>query len=344
MKRLDIGSLTALLLAIFLANASPAVAAAACTTATTACMEWISPQPGPGRAAVYASYPLATRNSQITRALILVHGGNRDADNYFRTSVSAALLSSALDDTLIVSPRFAANNGNCRDALAMDEINWDCGEITGGWRVGAAATSNAQVSSYDVTDLIVMKLAERANFPNLRSITVAGFSAGGQYVTRYEALNQLHEKIGVPMTYVVGSPSSYAYLDPQRPEPTGASVGAFADARNCISYDQWPYGLARRTGYASKLTNEQIQRQLVSRPVTYVVGELETPNSPALDLSCPAMAQGTSRLTRAEGFFKYITEEYGARHRFLVAPQCGHSPRCVLTADSVLPLLFPKAP
>jgi hypothetical protein len=174
-------------------------------------------------------------------------------------------------------------------------------------------------------------------------ITVAGFSAGGQYVNRYETANQVHEKVGVPVTYVVGSPSSYAYPDSLRPEPTGVTFGVFADAGNCTTYDQWSYGLAGRTGYSSKLPNDQIRRQLISRPVTYIVGELETPQSPALDLACPATAQGTSRLTRARAFFKYITKKYGAKHRMVVVPQCGHSPRCVLTADTVLPSLFPKA-
>jgi len=129
----------------------------------------------------------------------------------------------------------------------------------------------------------------------------------GMYVNRYETANQVHDKIGVPVMYVVGSPSSYAYPDSFRPEPGGVTFGLFADASNCTTFDRWSYGLAGRTGYASKLTNDQIQRQLVSRPVTYLVGELETPQSPALDLACPAMAQGASCLTRAQAFFKQST-------------------------------------
>jgi hypothetical protein len=228
--------------------------------------------------------------------------------------------------------------------LATNEIGWDCGEgSAGGWRSGAPAVSNGQVTSFDLMDQIVTTLANRSMFPNLRLITVAGFSAGGQYVNRYAMANQVHERLAVPVTYVVGSPSSYAYLDSLRPEPGGATLGPFADAGNCTTYDRWSYGLTGRTGYSSKLTNDQIRTQFVSRPVTYLVGELETPQSPALDLSCPAVAQGASRLTRAQAFFKYITEKYGAKHRLMVVSQCGHYARCVLTANTVLPVLFPKA-
>jgi hypothetical protein len=274
----------------------------------------------------------------------LVHGGQRDAENYFRTGVSAALLGGALDNTVVVSPRFASNSGSCRDVLATDEINWDCGEVSaGGWRSGAVAINNQEVTSFDLMDRIVTTLAERNEFPNLRLITVAGFSAGGQYVNRYETANQLHEKVGVRLMYVVGSPSSYMYPDSLRPEPAGLTIGPFAGASNCATYDRWSYGLAGRTGYSAKLTNDQIQRQLVSRPVTYLVGDLESPQSPALDRECPAMAQGASRLTRLQAFFKHISDNYGAKHKMVVVPQCGHNARCVLTADTVLPILFPTA-
>jgi hypothetical protein len=39
---------------------------------------------------VYRTYPLRTRNADITHALIFVHGINRDADNHFRTALAAA--------------------------------------------------------------------------------------------------------------------------------------------------------------------------------------------------------------------------------------------------------------
>jgi hypothetical protein len=193
-----------------------------------------------------------------------------------------------------------------------------------------------------LTDSILSKLAQGGAFPNLKTITVAGFSAGGQYVNRYAMVNRVHEKLPVPVTYVVGSPSSYGYPDSLRPAPAGNGFQAFSDAQNCTTYDRWSYGLSGRTGYASGLTDEQIRTQLVSRPVTYLLGELENPQSPALDISCPAMAQGPSRLARGQAFFKYVTEKYGAKHKMSVVPQCGHNDRCVFTADTALPILFPK--
>jgi hypothetical protein len=59
----------------------------------------------PERLLVYRSFPLDIRNENIMRALIYVHGGGRNANDYFNTAMAAAFLAGALDDTIIVAPR-----------------------------------------------------------------------------------------------------------------------------------------------------------------------------------------------------------------------------------------------
>jgi len=44
-------------------------------------------------------------------------------------------------------------------------------------------------------DSILTLLSDRKNFPNLRSVVIAGHSAGGQYVSRYQMANDIHEKL-----------------------------------------------------------------------------------------------------------------------------------------------------
>src|ERR671922_847271 len=101
--------------------------AAACMNLTPACMEWINLGTGQSRSLIYRTYPLGQFNDKITRALIVVHGAGRDADNYFRTALAAAFLAGALDDTIVISPRFASNEGRgCQDKLAPNEVNWPC--------------------------------------------------------------------------------------------------------------------------------------------------------------------------------------------------------------------------
>jgi len=174
---------------------------------------------------------------------------------------------------------------------------------------------------------------------------VAGHSAGGQFVNRYEMANRVHDSLSVPIAYVVANPSSYAYLDATRPALTGSNGAPefrpFGDARNCTTYDTWPYGLQHRTGYASRLTDDQLKKQLAERPTTYLVGEYDTLPLAGFDASCPAMAQGANRLARGQAWGKYVNEKLGAHHTTTVVPLCGHNARCMFTADAVLKLIFP---
>ena len=319
--------------------AAASCAAAPCITAGPDCTEWVA-LGGGARSLIYTSHSLETSNTNITRALIVVHGQGRNAGDYFRTALAAAFLAGALDDTVVISPRFASNDGHgCRDTLAAGEVNWRC--VGDSWRSGAAAVGDDKLTSYDFADEILRKLARKEGFPNLKAIVLTGHSAGGQYVARYMMTNRIHETLGLPVTYVVSNPSSYAYLDANRPAP-GGEFRPYGDARNCTTYDHWPYGLEGRSGYAARLTGEQLKGQIVSRPVVYLLSELDTLPLAGFDSSCPAMAQGPTRLARGQSYAAYVNGKYGAKHTTTVVPLCGHNARCVYTSDPALGILFPK--
>ena len=348
----------AVLLLTVLAPVSAAqrsASATACTTATEACTEWVTIGAGPARSMVYTSYPLDRRSDRIGRALIMIHGTNRNADHYFATAMAAAFLAGALDDTIVIAPHIIA----CNDKPEMNEVVWSCGGDS--WRSGGAATSHPEVSSFDLADQILRKLANKSNFPNMKAIVVAGHSAGGQFVTRYEMSNRIHETLGVPVTYVVANPSSYAWPASTRPvsiddaEAAGAKDGWKSEtahtnfsygpygADGCQNYNRWPLGLESRTsGYTAKMSDEQLKKQLVSRPTIYLFGQVDTLPLGGFDSSCSAMAQGPTRRARGEAFLKYVNETLGAKHQAIIVPECGHNDRCVYTTDVVLPVIFPK--
>jgi len=322
---------------------SVAAGAAPCVHATADCTEWLTLGGGPSRSMLYRSFALDAPNPGITRALVVVHGAGRDADNYFRSVIAAAFLADALENTIVISPLFASNDGlGCQDKLRPHEVSWSCSGDT--WRSGGTAASDPKLTSYDFMDEILRKLARKDVFPNLKNIVLTGHSAGGQFVNRYEMANRIHETLGVPVSYVVSNPSSYAYLDAHRPAGEGAAATFrnFSDARNCTTYNSWPYGLDQRTGYAARLTGDQLKRQLASRPTTYLLGEIDILPLGGFDGSCPAMAEGPTRRARGEAFGKYVNSTYGARHTVVIVPLCGHNGRCMFTSDVALPLLFPK--
>jgi len=331
----------------------------ACTTATAACTEWVTLGSRGARSLIYRSRSLDVRDDNVRRALIMVHGTNRNADHYFSTALSAAFLAGALDDTVVISPRIASSAGSCHDTLAPNEVSWSC---TGdSWRSGGTAVSHPELTSFDFVDQILKKLANKNVFPNMRAIVVAGHSAGGQFVARYQMANRVHETLGVPISYVVANPSSYAWPDATRPQMVGdaavdAAKGAWEsekvhtnfsygpfDASACGNYDRWPAGLEQRTGgYTKDESDEQLKRQLVSRKTTFLFSQVDVLPLGGFDSSCPAMAQGATRRARGEAYVKYVDEKLGARHEAQIVPECGHNDRCVYTTDAVLPVVFPS--
>ena len=156
---------------------------------------------------------------------------------------------------MVITPPFASSGDQgCRDPLGSNEVNWPCNGDS--WRSGGVARNNEKLTSFDFTDEILRKLARKDVFPNLKALVVAGHSAGGQFVSRYEMANQIHDTLGVPITYVVANPSSYAYVDALRPTrsalPPAIAAGApgytpsvaadppppfapFPDAGNCTT-------------------------------------------------------------------------------------------------------------
>ena len=332
-------------------------AVAPCTAATSACQQWVTYGNGPARSMVYSTHSLDTPNRSVTRALIMVHGAGRNADHYFATATAAGFLAGALENTVIISPRLLA----APDTAQVNEVVWPNGNNS--WRSGGISPSHPMLTSFDFIDELVRRLADKRTFTNLTQIVVAGHSAGGQVVTRYEMVNKVHDTKGVSITYVVANPSSYAWPAAVRPLPTGDADPAGADrealgangeklhtnfafgtfdAEKLPAYNRWPAGLEGRVGYAAPMTDEQLLRQLAQRPTTYLLGQVDVLPLGGFDSSPIAMAQGPTRRARGEAFFAYVTENLHANATAIIVPECGHNDRCMFTTDVVLPVLFPR--
>ena len=178
---------TASLISLLLTLAMSRAIAGQCVTKASSCTEFVAVGPGSDRILVYRNRSLTTPNDTVTRALIVVHGAGGPARWEFRNVLASAFLTGNLETTVIVAPHFATNDGSaCTDSLAVNELNWNCDIALGDWRVGGRARNDSAMSSFDAMDAIVRKVASRAVFPNLKSIVVAGHSAGGQFVALYK--------------------------------------------------------------------------------------------------------------------------------------------------------------
>jgi pimeloyl-ACP methyl ester carboxylesterase len=334
------------LLLLILGLALGAFAAEPCLQPDKTCTEHFPV--GSGFVVLYRNYAVASANSVVDRAVIMVHGAQRNGDGYYATALAAAAASGNLMHTLVIAPAFRGREGRgCTDAVEPGELFWSCQ----GWNAGFAALGPGKMpNSFEVVDRILTLLSDRTRYPRLQSIVVAGHSGGGQFVQRYAALNRIEESVKVPVRYVVANPSSYVYLDEKRP-PTGANctaegacsapAGAYSDQANCTGYNRYRYGLDALSGYAAEVGAETIRKQFPLRNVTYLIGDLDVLPDTDLDKSCPANAQGVNRRERGLNYWNYVRTGFKADHKLVMVPRCGHNAACMFASSTGTRALFP---
>jgi len=293
---------------------------------------------GRGTAVLYLSADWSTPQPAITRAVIVLHGRLRNANVYFKTAERAQAAAGDVGHaTLMIVPQFLAQVDVDAFHLAPDTLRWSWG----GWEGGEPALAPAPVSSFDVLDAILARLADRTRFPHLATVVVAGHSGGAQVAQRY-AIGSLGEaallRAGIAVRYVVANPSSYAYFSPDRPQP--------AIAASCPGYDNWKYGMQALPPYLADRSPADLEKAYVARRVIYLLGAADTnPNHPALDKSCKGEAEGPYRYARGHAYADYMKarDQGTPNHSVWDVPGVGHNGDKMLTSACGLAALFDLA-
>jgi len=300
---------------------------------------------GTGLMPLFANSGWDAPASNIQRAVILIHGRMRNADDYFDLACQARTAAQLnAQDTLLIVPQFLASADVAAHHLPPSALHWDWTS----WMGGEPALGPAPISSLEVLDAILDRLAQRERFPALRHVVVAGHSGGGQVVQRYAVVTRGEAPLierGIALRYVVANPSSYVYFDEQRP----SASGTFApfDATHCADFNHWKYGLVNPPAYA-KLGHDGISAATLEAAyarrdvITLLGGDDCDPLQPALDTSCAANAQGAHRLERGRAYSRYMRLRHAdaLRHRHFEIPGVGHNGSGIFTSAQGLAALF----
>ena len=133
---------------------------------------------------VGTSYVPYCSNGKTGPAVIVIHGVDRNADDYL------AYMSDMT--TLVIVPEFQAQGPG---------LYW-----SSGWSEGNKSLDSTRTSSFEVMDRMVVDFG---------AVAVIGHSAGGQFVNRYASGTRIRG-----LSYIVANPGSYLWLDGTRPEST----------------------------------------------------------------------------------------------------------------------------
>ncbi len=301
--------------------------------------------------AIYANSSLSetnTANNAIVRAIVLEHGVKRDGDRYFETGLeflNKAKLVPA--QNLLLTPNFMTEGDSLSDskmALWRGD-NWMQGQDSTHGKTG--------ISAFRVFDDIAAFLTS-GRFPALKEIVFIGHSAGAQLMQRYAVLNNTDEKLkqaGIKVRYVISSPSSYLYLDNNR--PTGNVDNGFAPVGGitCPGYDNYRYGLGEMLPYGQgkdgQVSGEALFKRYAARDVTYMVGSKDNnPNHRFLDKACGARLQGSNRVERHDNYVRY--EQFLAKkwqtpvhHPDFEVPGAGHEAGGLFGSEIAAEKIFP---
>ena len=151
------------------------------------------------------------------------------------------------------------------------------------------------LSSYGATDAIIQLLLDKRSYPNLKLITVSGYSAGGQYVQRYAYATEwggsktVDKQGNTTIRFVSSSASTYLYLSKLRPRAVCSPLRDTGLNWTCDSwytptspavYDNWRFGREfNRTDprllYLRSVDPEVHTKEYAEKQILYSVGGVE---------------------------------------------------------------------
>lgn len=302
------------------------------------------------------SYYVAQKHSaQPRNALVVMHGHPRDAVKTLQAAIDAAQAAGAGGDTLLAAPLFQVPEKlavHCHSAGLPQPQDGDALWRCGSWIEGGLDNAG-KTGSFNAMDNLLADMKRR--WPSLQTITVAGFSAGAQFVQHYVGF--AHPPGGVRLRYVAADPGSWLYFDNLRPQPTyGGSCGSETACRfrwqtlnagQCPQANRWKYGLEALPAHLQR-TADAARGRYAAADISYLAAAGDTGTAPGayyriLDKSCAAQLQGPYRLQRALAYADYDRRYLASDkpHRLTVVPGCGHNVACVFPAPAARQALFP---
>lgn len=289
-----------------------------CASASEDCLEMISVNGS--TIEVYASFPLTAENrrwERLRHAVIVVHGQQRNADDYFQNWTTVLQQTDLSEETILLAPHFAEQGGS-------SDLFW----TDRSWRIGANADNGSGISSFAVVDELMAFLGDEERFPVLEKVLITGHSSGGAFTHLYAVANTLHDDYpGLAIRYAVAN-SQYFYYPEDVRWDEGTQDFVSVNRAACPNYDGWPYGFADLPDYLSGRERSTLNAAFAAKPVTYLLGTNDVVTTGTLNTrDCAAVLLGEHRYRRGQLMHQLMETYYSdtEMHDRLDVPNVGHN-------------------
>ncbi len=250
-------------------------------------------------------------------AVIVIHGNNRNGNEYFSWLTNAILSIEKQNETLLIAPQFKTN---ADITTGSDEIFFS----SNGWKRGFQSNNltSQSFSSYDIIDSVMKRLADKDRFPLLEKVVLTGHSAGAQFTNLYAAASPMEDMLsGISVEYLVANSQYFFYPGPERWDGS-----QFVVPNDCNGYTRWPYGTDNLSSYLSRFSETEIRDRYVNRKMTYLLGSLDIFTNGVLNTrDCEAVLLGPNRFERGKNMLRYMENFFSSSdHSEQVVNNVGH--------------------
>lgn len=254
----------------------------------------------------YSNYPIYEEKASwenLKNAIIVVHGVNRNANDYYSYINNTLKTEDIEQSTILISPYFKnAINANEND------FYWS----SSNWREGQKSSNDNKLSSFEIMDLIIGQLSNKVLFPVLEKIIITGHSSGGLFTDTYGPANKAennHPEIS--FTYIVANSQYLYYPNDFR---YNESTNQFYEPSNCIAFNYWPLGYNGRPAYLQEVSKETFDQQFISRDIINLIGNGNDSDGSLNTTNCEMVLLGSSRYKRGENRFSMMDYFFSGAH------------------------------
>ena len=292
----------------------------ACTQASADCLRstTLDGINGSGTFDFYASFPIYEEQAEwenLTSAIIMVHGLNRNADDYFEYLMSTLQSEERQDETILIAPFYKFESES-----TGDDFYWS----DKGWRAGRSSADPARITSFSAIDQLIAQLANRDRFPVLEDILVIGQSSGGLFTHLFAGATAAPEDHPhLQFQFIVGESQYFYYADGRRVDESSDQLFV---PTGCTGYDIWPFGFRSVPPDLTSISKEDYNERFAQRPVTYLLGNGTGSDGSLNTTDCSATLLGSSRFQRGQNMLTYMNLAFpeGHQHQKVIAQGISH--------------------
>jgi hypothetical protein len=271
---------------------------------------------------------LATTDNTVKKLVFVIHGTNRNADDYYLYA-TAGVTKTGQQNVVVIAPQFLMDEDLTAFSLSTSTyFRWS----NDGWKSGNLDQGSGP-SSYSVLDALILSALQA--FPSVTHVTVTGHSAGGQFVNRFAAGSNVEgQTSNILFKYDSMNPSSYMYFSKER--PVGRSTTTFAiPVAPEGDYNNYKYGLRNLNTFMTTVGTTKLRDNFGTRDVNLVLGMADTERDSDLDVSVPGEYQGYNRLERGQAYFNHMNKEFAnIRFNVVYVPGVAHSANQMYSSDN----------